>query len=199
MRNGRPGATIRRVDGGLAPAEFSGTMKILTSCALAVALVALGACGDKKDDDKGTTQPATDQPAGGAAQPATPAATVPPEQEARQLFDTVCAACHGKTGAGDGPAAATLDPKPRNYSDPEWQATTTDEEIAAIIVKGGAGVGKSPMMPAQMQLANKPEVVNELVKIIRSFGPQDGAGEGDEGGEGEGGDAPVDEPGTDEG
>src|SRR5262245_2085275 len=37
--------------------------------------------------------------------------------EARQLFATVCATCHGPTGQGDGQAAASLNPKPRNYTD----------------------------------------------------------------------------------
>jgi mono/diheme cytochrome c family protein len=32
----------------------------------------------------------------------------------KQLFETHCATCHGKTGQGDGPAAAALNPKPAN-------------------------------------------------------------------------------------
>ena len=35
---------------------------------------------------------------------------------------------------------------------------------------GGAAVGKSPAMPAQPQLKEKPEVVAEMVKLIRTFG-----------------------------
>lgn len=153
-------------------------------------VLALGACGDKKDDDGAATKPAPAAPTAGgpAGQTAPAAAAKPPAEEAKQLFDTVCAACHGKGGKGDGPAAANLNPKPRDYTSAEWQQSVTDEEIATIIVKGGQGVGKSPLMPPQPQLANKPEVVNELVKLIRSFGPQDGAGapEGGEGGEGGG-------------
>jgi hypothetical protein len=37
-------------------------------------------------------------------------------------------------------------------------------------VKGGAGVGESPIMPASPQFEHKPAVVNELVRIVRSFG-----------------------------
>jgi len=33
-------------------------------------------------------------------------------------------------------------------------------------------VGKSPMMPPQPQLKDQPEVVNELVAIIRAYGKQ---------------------------
>lgn len=92
--------------------------------------------------------------------------------EAHKLFTTVCAACHGATGGGDGPAAASLDPKPRNYSDAAWQASVTDDDIKKIILEGGQAVGKSAMMPAQAQLRDKPAVVDELVKIIRGFGKQ---------------------------
>lgn len=89
--------------------------------------------------------------------------------EAAQLFGTVCATCHGTSGLGDGPAAASINPKPRNYADAAWQASVTDADIKKIILEGGAAVGKSPMMPAQAQLKDKPEVVDELVKIIRGF------------------------------
>ena len=96
--------------------------------------------------------------------------TVGPAGEARQLFDTVCYTCHGKDGTGTGPASATLNPKPRNYTDKAWQASVTDDAIKNIILGGGLAVGKSPIMPAQTQLKDKPEVVNELVKIVRAFG-----------------------------
>jgi mono/diheme cytochrome c family protein len=96
--------------------------------------------------------------------------TSPAAEEARSLFNTVCSTCHGKTGTGDGPGAAALNPKPRNYTDKEWQAKTSDDQIRQIILLGGAGVGKSAAMPAQTQLKDKPLVVEELVKIVRSFG-----------------------------
>ncbi|HEU0031425.1 MAG TPA: cytochrome c [Kofleriaceae bacterium] len=90
--------------------------------------------------------------------------------EARNTFNTFCSTCHGQNGKGDGPGAANLNPKPRNYTDKQWQASVTDDQIKKIILEGGAAVGKSPMMPANPQFRDKPEVVNELVKIVRSFG-----------------------------
>jgi mono/diheme cytochrome c family protein len=92
--------------------------------------------------------------------------------EAKQMFATVCATCHGIDGTGSGPAAANLNPKPRNYSDAAWQASVTDDDIRKIILQGGQAVGKSPMMPAQAQLKDKPAVVDGLVSIVRSFGPK---------------------------
>ena len=103
--------------------------------------------------------------AGGAAGGGSAAA-----QEARYLFDNTCAICHGPAGLGDGPASANLNPKPRNYSDKAWQGSVTDADLRTIILQGGAGVGKSPTMPGQPQLKDKPEVIDALVAIIRGFG-----------------------------
>lgn len=37
----------------------------------------------------------------------------------KALFDSNCGACHGAQGRGDGPAAATMNPKPRNLANPD--------------------------------------------------------------------------------
>jgi len=36
-----------------------------------------------------------------------------------RLFEENCVSCHGPRGAGDGPSADTLNPKPRDFTDPE--------------------------------------------------------------------------------
>ncbi len=90
--------------------------------------------------------------------------------EAEKLFATKCAACHGVNGDGTGPGAAGLNPKPRNYHDKAWQASTTDEEIEKAIVYGGAAVGKSPQMASNPELQSKPEVVRALREKVREFG-----------------------------
>ena len=94
-----------------------------------------------------------------------PAAT----KEAAEIYTTRCALCHGASGKGDGAAATGLNPKPRDYSDPAWQTSVTDEEIEKIIVGGGTAVGKSAMMPANPDLASKPDVVKALRASIRKF------------------------------
>jgi mono/diheme cytochrome c family protein len=90
-------------------------------------------------------------------------------KEAAQIYTTRCALCHGASGKGDGAAAAALNPKPRDYSDPAWQASVTDAEIEKIIVAGGTAVGKSAMMPANPDLASKPDVVTALRATIRGL------------------------------
>jgi cytochrome c553 len=130
---------------------------------LLAVLAAAAGCGKSTD-----AAPApTDLPAAPPSTGKTGAAAV---REASNIFKTVCTACHGENGHGDGPASSTLQPKPRDYTDKAWQASVTDEQITKTILMGGAAVGKSPAMPAQPQLKEQPEVVANLVKMIRDFG-----------------------------
>jgi len=92
-----------------------------------------------------------------------------PVAEADEIFQSRCTVCHGEGGKGDGPGSAALDPKPRDFTSDEWQASVTDEHIQKIIVYGGSAVGKAPTMPANPDLDAKPEVVAELVKHVRSL------------------------------
>lgn len=121
---------------------------------------AASACHERK-------QEAPSEPVA-TAQPVAPAPP-DPAAAARQLFRVKCSVCHGQGGAGDGPGGAALNPKPRVFTDAAWQASATDAQIREIIVKGGAGVGKSVGMPSNPDLEQKPEVVGELLKIVRGF------------------------------
>jgi len=92
-----------------------------------------------------------------------------PKIEADTIFSQRCSVCHGMSGKGDGPGAAALNPKPRDYNDAAWQKSVTDEYISKVIIEGGASVGKSPTMVANADLKTKPEVVKALVAKVRSF------------------------------
>ncbi len=83
------------------------------------------------------------------ADPPPPAAApVPDAVRGKSVFLTNCMTCHGAKGDGKGPAAAALDPKPANFTDPAVQARVSDKEMDTAIRKGGAAVGKSAAMPA---------------------------------------------------
>jgi cytochrome c553 len=153
--------------------------------ALAVGQLALVACS--KSGDEGNAPPPASQPAVAAPMASATAAAGgsgdfgdgPGAAQAETIFKTRCSTCHGMEGKGNGPASITLNPKPRNYTDAAWQKSVTDEHILEIIVKGGAAVGKSPLMPPNPDLADKPEVVTALMHKVRSFakaagGPADG-------------------------
>ena len=136
----------------------------------------------KPEPPKVAPRPAT--PAPTATATATAAATtaanaLPGGEEAQKIFKTKCIVCHGEKGEGNGTGAAALTVKPRNYTDARWQKSVTDEQIESIILKGGGAVGKDPGMPANPDLKNKPEVIQDLRKIVRSFAkaePDAGAG-----------------------
>jgi len=56
-------------------------------------------------------------------------------------FELNCASCHGSSGAGDGVAAATLDPKPRNLVTAPFKQGTRPAEVFATLEKGITGTG----------------------------------------------------------
>ena len=91
------------------------------------------------------------------------------QAEARTILTTRCATCHGAQGRGDGMAAASMNPKPRNFHDAEWQGATADGRIETVIVQGGPAIGKSPLMPPNPDLASKPDVVRALRAMVRGF------------------------------
>src|SRR5262245_15603218 len=101
-----------------------------------------------------------------------PSSDIPPEArvQAGSVFTTRCTPCHGSSGGGDGPASASLSPRPRNFTDRTWQKGVTDDHLEKIIQYGGGAVGKSPNMPANPDLQSKPLVVKALVERIRGFG-----------------------------
>lgn len=53
----------------------------------------------------------------------------------RELYATNCATCHGETGEGDGPAAASLDPSPSDLHEDHVQGLT-DGALFYIISHG---------------------------------------------------------------
>jgi len=80
-------------------------------------------------------------------------------------FENTCVACHGPQGKGDGPAAAALDPKPKNLSDAALLSTQTDEYIFKVISEGGASVGLSPMMAPWGGVLSEQDIWNVVAYI----------------------------------
>lgn len=87
--------------------------------------------------------------------------------EAASIFGERCAKCHGPLGKGDGPQARTLKRRPRNFADPVWQLAISDRLLEKVILNGGPSVEKSDEMPANPDLANKPEVLTALRQHLR--------------------------------
>jgi mono/diheme cytochrome c family protein len=91
-------------------------------------------------------------------------------QEAKQLVDQLyqenCALCHGVSGKGDGPSGQFLQPKPADFS--TVLQGKDDAYIAKVINEGGAGVGKSSIMPAY-EGAFSDEQIQGLVQYLKGF------------------------------
>src|SRR5574341_2233906 len=83
----------------------------------------------------------------------------------KEKFNQICASCHGPTGHGDGPAAAALDPKPRDLSDPKYVSTLTDEHMFKTDKEGGAAVGRSALMPAWGSVLSDADIWNVIAYI----------------------------------
>ena len=83
-------------------------------------------------------------------------------------YDTLCVGCHGATGKGDGAAAGGLNPKPQDHTNGKHMNTLTDKDLFDIIKGGGAGVKKSPLMPAWGNTLKDEDTWN-LIAYIRSL------------------------------
>jgi mono/diheme cytochrome c family protein len=62
----------------------------------------------------------------------------------RAIYDLRCAPCHGASGAGDGPVAEALQPRPRNFRTPEFWRDRTDDQIREVVKHGKAGTLMTP-------------------------------------------------------
>lgn len=83
-------------------------------------------------------------------------------------YDANCVGCHGKTGKGDGPAAAALNPKPQDHTDGKIMNALSDKYLFDIIKDGGAAVKKAAIMPASGKKLNDQEIW-DIVAYIRSL------------------------------
>ena len=102
---------------------------------------------------------------------ATPAPPPPPKAfVAKDAFNTTCATCHGEDGSGNGPAGAALDPKPSDFGLPVFWETRDHDHIVEVITKGGAAVGKSPLMVSFAGQYNADQI-QKLANHVESFNP----------------------------
>ncbi len=81
------------------------------------------------------------------------------------LFAERCASCHGPEGAGDGAAAASLDPKPADLS---VKLPEGDDFLFWRIMDGGAMEPWNSSMPAHKGILTEDQVW-QLVSYIRSL------------------------------
>ena len=85
-------------------------------------------------------------------------------------FKTLCVACHGEKGDGNGPAGAALTPKPTNFTDAANSERLTDEWVYKMVKNGGQANGKSPMMVSWSGVLNDQQL-RDVAAYVLKFKP----------------------------
>jgi mono/diheme cytochrome c family protein len=80
----------------------------------------------------------------------------------KAIYIARCALCHGNEGKGDGPAAAGLNPKPRNHTDGTYMKTLSDEALLQVIHTGKGA------MPAWGSILSEAEI-SAVAKYVRTL------------------------------
>ena len=104
-----------------------------------------------------------------------PATAFAGDAEAGKTTYTVnCVPCHGETGKGDGPVGVVLQPPPRDLSGGDFVFDTdgdgqkgTDADLKAVISKGGAAFGGSPLMAPWPMLSDAD--IDNVIAYIRTL------------------------------
>ena len=82
-------------------------------------------------------------------------------QMGQVLYSKLCWTCHGKNGKGDGPAAANLKPKPKDFSSTDIQKQTDGELFWKL------SNGKGMMVPYKHSLNEEKRW--QLINYIRTL------------------------------
>jgi DMSO reductase family type II enzyme heme b subunit len=93
--------------------------------------------------------------------------------QGRAVYDRWCSACHGSTGAGDGPAASYMLPRPRDFTAALYQIRTTasgqlptDADLEHVVDVGLPGTA----MPGwETQLSSRER--RDVIAYIKTFSP----------------------------
>jgi cytochrome c oxidase cbb3-type subunit 2/cytochrome c oxidase cbb3-type subunit I/II len=89
-----------------------------------------------------------------------------PAAAGKAIYDTRCSPCHGMDGAGDGPAAAAITPKPRNFRDREFWSGRADAQLRMVVKEGRPGT----LMPPFEGVVSDAEI-DAVVAYLRTFRP----------------------------
>jgi mono/diheme cytochrome c family protein len=87
--------------------------------------------------------------------------------QGKAIFTANCQMCHGPEGKGDGPAAAGLNPKPANFSDPARVKEFSEPRQVRVVTNGGASEKLSPLMPSFSEALSEQQV-RDVIAFIRA-------------------------------
>jgi mono/diheme cytochrome c family protein len=89
-------------------------------------------------------------------------------RDAGALYQRLCAACHGASGAGDGFNAANLPVRPTAHADSAYMSSRPDDTLFDGVFAGGYILDKSHTMPAWGETLS-PEQIRSLVAHMRQL------------------------------
>ncbi|MBI5136526.1 MAG: cytochrome c [Nitrospirae bacterium] len=136
--------------------------KKFAMAALAVALVMSSAAAMAAEKDPMVPR----APAAAKADKNPVASSADSVSTGEELFQEIgCNGCHGDAGDGNGPAAAGMDPSPRNFTNAAWQGARADGELRHTIFHGSNGTA----MIANEAMFDDPADVWHVINYIRSL------------------------------
>ena len=92
----------------------------------------------------------------------------PGPEEAKRIYDQMCAGCHGYKGDGGEGHRGGFSPHIGTLANKEYMGSLPDDYLFLIIKKGGAYMGKMATMPAwEKRLTD--EQIRSIVAHIRTF------------------------------
>jgi cytochrome c oxidase cbb3-type subunit 3 len=100
-----------------------------------------------------------------------PIAATPQQSDPRagkEIFEQMCAGCHGTRGDGGEGHAGGFSPVITTLANKEYMSQVPDEYLILVIKKGGAYMGKIAAMPAwETRLSD--DDIKRVVAHIRTF------------------------------
>ncbi|GEM_PF-419429 len=86
----------------------------------------------------------------------------------KELYLKYCAGCHGESGTGNGPKAASFRAHLQSFADCERMEMRSDAVLFLIIQNGSASIELPPGMPAFGGLLTEDQIAS-LIRYIRDF------------------------------
>lgn len=82
-----------------------------------------------------------------------------------------CGVCHGDSGMGDGPAGASLNPKPRNLVEGKWKKSGSAKDLFIVVRDGLPGTLMAPFK--HIPVVDRWAIVHYVRSISKNAKPED--------------------------